>query len=287
MSSLMPAPESIDRIEREFAREPIGKFMIAALAFHGLMIGAVFAYAFVHGFLPHYVGGGGEGDAIAVNLVSNAIPLPANEKPSDNVLATEHPSEAPAPPAPKAQATVDQTAIPIPNKIEAPKKPAEKRQEISKPTKPTVAPPVTKASPHNVPVPKPDNRVQVGEQANTQLQRATQTSTTTTVGTVTASSGGIKGFPYPWYLQNLERKMQQNVYMNEVDPRTPKGAEANITFVIHRDGTPAEAKLDRSSGSPTLDRACINGVRRIDTFGPLPSPPSEGNLYVSHHCDNH
>jgi protein TonB len=284
MTALAQSPEQNDRLDREFTREPIGKPMLFAFILHGAMIGAVAAYALIQGFVPHYLGGGGhEGDAIAVNLVSNALPLPANQKPNDNVLATERPSDAPAPPAPKAQAQVDQDAIPIPTKIEAPKK-ADKKKVDSAPAKPVVAPPPTvKPSPHTVPNPKPDNRVQVGEQASTQIQRSTTTSTT--IGTVTASSGGVKGFPYPYYLQNLERKMQQNVYMNEVDARTPKGTQANIIFTIQRDGRPTDAKLDRSSGSPTLDQACLRGVQRIDSFGPLPSPPSEGNLYVSHHCD--
>jgi protein TonB len=286
MSSLLQAPGQNDRLERELAREPIAKPMLAAFVFHGCLIGAVAAYALIHGFMPNYMGGGGDtSGAIAVNLVSNALPLPANEKPNDNVLATDRPSDVPAPPAPKSQATVDTTAIPIPSKIEAPKKPAEKKQEAAKPTKAPVTPTTTQSSAHAQPTTKPENRVQTGEQASTQIQRATQTANSTTIGSVTASSGGVKGFPYPWYLQNLERKMQQNVYMNEVDARTPKGAQANIIFTIHRDGTPADSKLDRSSGSPTLDRACLNGVRRIDSFGPLPSPTSEGNLYVSHHCD--
>jgi periplasmic protein TonB len=285
MTALAQSPEQNDRLDRETPREPIGKPMIFAFILHGAMIGAVAAYALIQGFVPHYLGGGGaNGDAIAVNLVSNALPLPANEKPNDNVLATDRPSDVPAPPAPKAQAQVDQDAIPIPTKIEAPKK-ADKKQVDNKPVKPVPVQPTTvKPSPHATPNTKPDNRVQVGEQSSTQIQRAT-TTTSTTVGTVTASSGGVKGFPYPYYLQNLERKMQQNVYMNEVDARTPKGTQANIIFTIRRDGTPIDAKLDRSSGSPTLDRACLRGVQRIDNFGPLPSPPGEGNLFVSHHCD--
>jgi protein TonB len=80
--------------------------------------------------------------------------------------------------------------------------------------------------------------------------------------------------------------MQQNLYRGEVDPRTPHGAQANILFTIRRDGTgAADVKIDKSSGSPTLDRACIRAEQRVDTFGPLPSPPSDGALVVSYHCD--
>jgi len=73
--------------------------------------------------------------------------------------------------------------------------------------------------------------------------------------------------------------------MGEVDPRTPRGTRAYILFTVRRDGTLTEIRMDKSSGSPTLDQACLRAARRVDTFGPLPSPPSDGNLQVSYYCD--
>ncbi len=285
MSSMLPASGQLDEIEREFAPEPIGKHMLWAIGFHVLLIAGAAAFALIHGLMPHYMGGGGSQDnAIAVKLVSNALPLPNDRPPNDNVLATETPSEAPAAPAPKAKAAVDESAIPIANKMQQLKKPADKKQVASN-AKPQITPPLTKTPPRTQPV-KPDNRAQYGEQSSSQMQRATQSNTSTTIGSVTASSGGTKGFPYPFYLQGIERKMQENVNRAEVDPRTPKGAQTTIFFTIKRDGSPTDLKLVKSSGSPTLDRACMHGLPRIDTFGPLPSPPSDGVLYVTHDCFN-
>jgi protein TonB len=273
------------QFEPDFHREPIGKHMVAAVLFHVLLIAGGIGFAFLDGLFPHNSwGGANDGGAISVQLVSNALPLPADHPPNDNVLATETPSEAPAPPAPKAQATTDTTAIPIPDKIQAPKKEAEKKQEASKPLKPVIPPPITKASPHTQPNPKLDNRAQYGEQASTQMARSTQPTTTSANGQV-AVTAGARGFNYPFYVETIQRKMKDNLYRGEVDPRTPIGARSYIIFTVRRDGSTSDVRLDKSSGSPTLDQACVRAARRVDTFGPLPSPPSDGNLSVSYYCD--
>ena len=53
---------------------------------------------------------------------SSALPLPSNQPVNQNVLATETPSQAPAPPAPKAKQAEDETAIPISGKQKKPEK---------------------------------------------------------------------------------------------------------------------------------------------------------------------
>jgi protein TonB len=217
-------------------------------------------------------------------LVSNALPLPADQKPNDNVLATEKPSEAPAPPAPKAKPTVDESAIPIPTKMTELKKQAEKKQEASKTPKPLIPPPIAKTSPRIQPNPKPDTRAQYGEQSSTQMARAMQPTMTSANGQV-AVTAGSRGFNYPFYVEAIQRKMQLNMNRNEVDGRTPKGTRAYILFTVRREGTPTAVKMDKSSGSPTLDQACLRAAGRVDTFGPLPSPPSDGPLSVSYYCE--
>jgi protein TonB len=283
----MQASRQFDEIERELTPEPIARPMLGAIALHVAIIGGAIAFASLQGLFPHNIwGGANDGAAIAVNLVSNALPLPADHKPNDNVLATEHPSEAPAPPAPKAKETVDDKAVPIPIKTDTPKKPADKKQEAAKPIKPPVTPPppVAKANPHPQPMTPPDNRAQFGEQSSSRMQRSTLPTTTSANGEVAVTSGS-RGFSYPFYVEGIQRKMQQNMYRGEVDPRTPKGTQANILFTVRRDGSVSDAKIDKSSGSPTLDRACIRAAQRVDTFGPLPSPASDGNLSVSYYCE--
>ncbi len=275
-----------EQLEQEFRPEPIGKPMAGAVVLHALLAGAVLGYAMLNGLFHHNAWGGATDGAIAVQLVSNALPLPADQKPNDNVLATEHPSDVPALPRPEAKQTVDQTAIAIPDKVTPPKKVADKKQQASKqPTPVPPAPSPSKVNPRQAP-PKPDDRAQYGEQAAGAIPRSALPGTTNTLGQSTVTSGG-RGFNYPWYVENINRKMQQNTnpFLGEVDSRTPKGAQSNILFTIRRDGTPSEIRMDRSSGSPTLDRVCLHGAQRVDTFGPLPSPPGDGPLIVSYHCD--
>src|ERR1700722_4717601 len=170
MSNMLHASEQFERV----SQEPIARPMLAALPFHALLIGAGLAFALLAGLFPHNSwGGANDGGAIAVQLQSNALPLPADRPPNQNVLSTETPSEAPAPPAPKAKATVDQDAIPIPSKIEAPKKQADKRQQASVQPKPVIPPPMVRTSPHNVPNVKADNRATYGEQSSSSMARTT------------------------------------------------------------------------------------------------------------------
>jgi protein TonB len=276
--------QGAEQFEPELQREPLGKFMAYAVLFHVLLVAGGLGFALLSNLFPHDSwGGANDGGAIAVQLVSSALPLPADRPPNNQVLATQKPSEAPAPPAPKAKATVDETAIPIATKVEEKKKPAEKKQEESKPLKPVPTQTASNGSPHTQPT-KVDNKATYGEQQASAVQRSMQPQAVSTNGQ-TAVTSGARGFNYPYYVENIQRKMKDNLYRGEVDPRTPPGARTYILFTVNRDGTPANARLDKSSGSPTLDQACVRAARRVDTFGPLPSPPGDGNLQVSYYCD--
>ena len=285
MSSTLNASESFDPADREFGREPIGAPLLTAVVFHIALFAGGFVFAWLSGLFPHNIwGGNNEGGAVQVSLVSSALPLPQDRPPNQNVLATDKPSDAPPPPAPKEKATTDDSSIPIPTKIEPPKKQADKKQEASTAPKQVTPPPVpAKTSPHNQPTPQ-DNKAQFGEQSSSQMNRSTLPTTTSANGQV-AVTAGSKGFNYPFYVETIQRKVKENTYKGEVDPRTPVGSRSYLIFTIRRDGSPSDVRLDRSSGSPTLDAACVRAARRVDTFGPLPSPPSDGNLSVSYYCD--
>jgi protein TonB len=83
----------------------------------------------------------------------------------------------------------------------------------------------------------------------------------------------------------INRKMATSWNKMEVDSRTPKGARVYLVFTIRKDGGPKDVQIDRSSGSPTLDRSCIRGVQRVDTFGQLPSSYNSSTLKVSYYCE--
>jgi protein TonB len=263
MSSLL---EGDERLERELTGEPVVAPATGSVVLHIALAGSIVLYGILGGFFHSNIwGGSAAGGAIRVNLVSSALPLPSDQPPNQNVLATDKPSQAPVLPLPKAAPTVDEKSIQIQGKQEKPKsKPAPK-------------------TPPKVPQPKPDNRAQYGEQAASSMPRAVQGQATTN-GPTSVSEGDF-GSRFPWYVDGINRKMSVSWNKADVDPRTPKGARVFLVFTIHRDGTPAEVQLDRSSGSPTLDRSCIRGVQRVDTFGNLPGAYTSSTLKVSYYCE--
>jgi protein TonB len=129
------------------APEPLPKPASGAVLLHFGIVIAIVLYGVIGGYFRHNLwGGAGSGGAIQVNLTAS-LPLPSDHPPNENVLATEKPSEAPAPPEPKAKQAEDETAIPILGKPKHPE-----RQE-------------TKQAPQRQTQPTPQNRAQYGEQA--------------------------------------------------------------------------------------------------------------------------
>jgi protein TonB len=254
-----------EHLERELTPEPVFGPATGSLVLHAALAGGlVFAGVFAGLFHHNAWGGSGGGGAIQVNLVSSALPLPADLPPNQNVLATDTPSQAPAEPTPKAKQAVDMTAIPISGKQQ--KKP-----------QPQTAPK------SQVNQPRQDNRAQYGEQAGSSMARATSTQT----GPIgpTAVSDGDFGSRFGWYVDGINRKMATSWYKPEVDPRTPRGARVYLSFSINRGGNPSDVRIERSSGSTTLDRSCQRGVQRVDTFGGLPAAYNQSTLKVSYYCE--
>lgn len=256
--------EHDEHLERELTGEPVAAPATGSVLLHIALAGAIIGYYIVGGFFKSNLwGGAGSGGAIQVQMTSS-IPLPSDVPPNQNVLASETPSPAPAPPEVKTTIPqVDEQAIPIQGKKIQPKPKAAPRQQ------------------QKVQQPVPQNRAQYGEQAANNMPR-----TTTQVGSgPTSISQGDFGTRFSWYVEGINRKMSQVWNKYEVDPRTPKGARVYIVFPISRNGQPGNPQLDRSSGSPTLDRSCLRAVQRVDTFGALPSGYNGSTLNVSYYCE--
>lgn len=258
--------EGDEQLERELTGEPILGPATSSIALHAAIATAVILYFFLGGFFHSNIWGGStSGGAIRVNLVSAAIPLPSDQPVNKNVLQTDTPSQAPAPPVTKPAPSVDEQAIPIQGKQEKPKQK-----------------PAPKAPPLKTPPPRPQNRAEYGEQAGSVIPHAIQGQTNPGPTSITQGDFGSR---FPWYVDGINRKMSMTWNRYEVDPRTPKGTRVFIVFTVHRDGSPSNVQLDRSSGSPTLDRSCIRAAQRVDTFGNLPSGYNSSSLNVSYYCE--
>jgi len=263
MSGVLEGGESL---ERELTPEPIAGPAVGSFLLHGMLLAALVLYGLIGGLFHHnFWGNQGVGGSMQVNLVSDALPLPNNQPVNKNVLTTEKPSQAPAPPSPKKQEQVDEKAIAILGKVVKPK-------EETTP----------KTQPHQ-PTPAQENTARYGEQTGTVIPRSTQPQSGSNGPTATGDADFASRFG--WYVDQINNKMANSWYKQDVDPRTPQGARVYLIFTIHKDGSPSNIQLDRSSGSPTLDRACERGVQRVDTFGALPAAYSQSTLRVSYYCE--
>lgn len=262
---LQHATDRHDPLERELGAPQaqlapaLGSFVL-----HGALAGGMILFGLVSGLFHHNLwGSNASGGAIDVKLVSSALPLPAEHPPNENVLATETPSEAPAPPTPKEEKADDETAIPITGKPEKPK--------------PLPTPPKTEL---HQPQPVEDNRAHYGEQQAASMPRSTEAQNASN-GPVSIANGDF-GSRYPWYVAGITRKVSQNWYRAEVDPHTAKGSKVTIVFRINRQGVPSEFKIYTSSGNSTLDRSGLRAVQRVDSFDRLPPDYNQSTLDVSY-----
>jgi protein TonB len=255
--------EGSEQLELELAPEPMLAPAAGSLLLHGALAACLLTYGLIAGLFHHNQwGSAGSSGAIQVTMTS-ALPLPSDQPPNQNVLSTETPSQAPSEPTPKAKQAVDETAIPIAGKQK------KKQQENAR-----------KTQQHQ---PQANNRAQYGEQAGSSMARTMQTPGFTS-GQTTVSDSDF-GSRFGWYVDNLNRKMSSSWYKPEVDPHTPRGARAYIQFAIHRDGSVSGVRLDKSSGSQTLDTSCQRAAQRVDTFGALPPQYNQSTLMASYYCE--
>jgi protein TonB len=265
----------IDVEERYERRAPFAGPFAESIVLHIAIIGALFATVWLHSRVRgNEWGHNTDAGAIQANLVSNApsIPLPQVQKPTDNVLATETPSPAPAIEKEQTTPAPDLKAIPIPTKQQ------------------TKQPPPKKESPQPQPQQKhpqqqeqPKNRANFGEQQASRLPTSSAQQAPGPAAPVTVAGGG--GFRFPYYVAIIQRKTQENWLKQEVDPSTPAGAKAYIFFTLSRDGAPSDIKVGQSSGSASLDQSCLRAVQRVDSYGPLPAAYTGSTLQVSYYCE--
>lgn len=260
MSSLL---EHTDQLERELAPEPVKGPAMGSIVLHTALFATLLLWGAMQGWFHHNLWGasGGSG-AIQVNLVSNALPLPSKQPVNQNVLSTETPSQAPTQPEQKTKQAVDDDAIALQGKQKKPEKQTQTRSVV-KPSDP-VQP----------------NRAQYGEQAGTNVQRTMQNYSVGQTSVSDASFGSLFG----WYVQQIDRKMNQSGNRNMADQRTPKGAKAGIEFRVYRDGSVGEIKMDTPSGSSTWDNECLRAAQRSYNFGALPPGYRGSYLQVFYDC---
>jgi protein TonB len=257
--------EGGEQLELELTPEPIALPALGSLLLHGALAGGLLAYGILGGLFHHDLWGSpGGGGAIQVTL-TNALPLPSDQPPNQNVLATETPSQAPAEPAPKAKQAVDETAIPIAGKQKKPEQQSSSKTQQHQPQS------------------KQNNLARFGEQGGSSMPRS-MPQTGYGTGPVSITNGNF-GNLFGYYTEGIQRKMSSTWNRFEVDPRTARGTRSYIQFTIHRDGSVSNIQLEQSSGNQTLDNSCLRAAQRVDNFGPLPTQYHQSTVMTSYYCE--
>jgi TonB family protein len=197
-----------------------------------------------------------------------------------------------APAGPRAVGVVDpRPPAPQPATPEAVTSPAAPR--------PDAPPEARPAPPRATPTPKPPPRATPSPPAAEKSRPAARTPTpaatsrrpTTTAetppakGSTAPRAGGgpeggrgtdvanveIKGleFPFPWYLEQIVRQ----VALRFNPPTRNIALQADVAFLIHRDGSVTDIRIVRPSRNYSFDleaRGAVEAAGRAKAFGPLP-----------------
>ena len=260
MSSLLDGGE---QLEQELTPEPMMAPAAGSLLLHLALAACLLTYGLLAGLFHHNQwGNAGSGGAIQVSLTS-ALPLPSDQPPNENVLATDTPSQAPAEPTPKAKQAVDETAIPISGK--------QKKQQVQENAR--------KTAQHQLEMSK---RAQYGEQAGSSMARSVSANGSNGPASINA---GNFGNLFGYYIEGIQRKMGAAWNRLEAGQNIARGTRTYIEFAIHRDGSVSDIKLDQSSGNPAMDRSCLRAAQRVDTFGALPAQYNQSSVMATYYCE--
>ena len=233
-----------------------GSGFAGSLLLHSLLFGAIAAGSFA---FRHHGQTWGQHDmaagAIEATMVSS-LPLPPRQKTLDTgVLTSEKPSPAPTP-------AKDRTEPP----------PSPKDIAILKKDQPKVAErPTPEPLKHPQPVRPDPMKATSGETAGIRIPQATMQLKN---GSASISvEDRAFGARFAYYVNIVNRKVAQNWFTQEADPRSSEGKRVTIVFDINRDGIPSNIRVEGASGSPSLDQSAKRAVLRVqdEGFGPLPA----------------
>jgi periplasmic protein TonB len=233
-------------------RDRWARAILVSIGLHLALAIAIVIGGYMRGAGGQNWGGDTSGEAVQANLIS-AVPLPAPQEPTQNIVATENKGLTQSIPKQEEQ---QPDAVPIPEK--PPKRTIEKN-----PITPTRQKPLPTVQP------PPNNVVPYGQGGPISGPYGAFTATNVKGG-FSFQGGGDFGSRYAWYVQVVNRKVSNNWYTMEVG-QNGNAHRVYILFDIQPDGSPTNVRIEQSSGVPALDQSAIRAIQRIDGFGATPS----------------
>jgi protein TonB len=232
--------------------EPLGKPFLGSLATHAAIAGMVIAFNVLH-LADHWGAPNPSSGSVGVTMVST-IPIPRRQG-HINPLANDTTNIAPqetmvVKPKPEVKAP-EPKAIPIPDRLEKPKK------FSPKPIPPTA-------------VFKPE-----AYQSNQVYSRAPQAANSPMYGIqgaggIDVGPASILGSHYEAYTNLLREQISQ--HWNRADVRASPSQKCAVSFTIARNGALSNIRISQPSGNVILDDSAKRAILDSD---PLPSLPRE------------
>lgn len=202
--------------------------------------------------------------SVALHVVAIGAVLYATTAPKASQAVLYHVELVAAPAGPRAEGVVSdapEAPTPAPRAAESKRTPKVTKPVPKKATKAVAPPKPAKAATPNAtaaPATKaPPPKAGGGEQGGTGADVAN------------VLTAGIE-FPFPGYLNNVVRQIALQFEV----PRGGGALSAEVSFLIHRDGSATAIRLLTRSGSYVFDQACVGAVEaaaRGGRFGPLPT----------------
>ncbi len=236
--------------EQESLRRPL----LYSGILHGCIIIALSIQGFVKGGAREIWGNPNSlgGSAVGITPVSQ-IPLPSRGG-LVNPLANDTESAVPEPPPAKKQTKralePDPSAIAIKSR-NAPKQPS-RRESLSARSK--------------LPPSEAPNQVYSSTGRALSSPMVGQTGS----GGVGVGPGDAFGSRFGAYRSLLEKMVAQKWRTGDVDPRLQTAPPVIVTFVIRKDGSSGDVRLEQSSGNKALDYSALRAVYEANPFPPLP-----------------
>ncbi|HEV2721495.1 MAG TPA: TonB family protein [Thermoanaerobaculia bacterium] len=186
------------------------------------------------------------------------------------IWAALHTAEAQTPRAIQIRlAPVARASEPVAPAVSKPAQPAAKMETPAPPivpTKPPIAPP--KPEKNTVPLSPFGKSAKKGSETAAPSVAVPPSAPAIAVPVGGAGVIGLEGgdFPYTIYIERMKTLIGSHWFR----PQVGAGPTTTVHFVIERDGTIREAKVETESGNGTFDRAALRAVLESSPLPPLP-----------------
>lgn len=214
-----------------------------------------------------------------VYVVHLIDPGPLTDRPGTGRSSVVDAAPMPAAPSESAKAPPVKLEIPVSKDTGG---------EVKKVAETLKKSPETKAAPMPEKKKAPVKEAEVKSHNTSQLKQKTPVAevkkTEAAAREVRERKGGgsvdIRGFPYDWYLNQMDSRVLVNWDTFRANFFTNRSVRTQVYFQIDRNGNISDIKIEQSSMNDEVDNSALAAVRNSAPFPPLPPGYNEKTLEV-------